>query len=531
MKKNFWKLFIIFGVLLCVFAFYGCGEEAETTLQSSETTSAEATESTSETDETTEKVKETTSAAEITSEAEETSVETTETEVKTVETSETEETSIETETTKAETEETSSENETLTAETDEISENVPDETSEETETHEEFETTEEGLVLGTYYLPYVTRYRPISLTFNENGTYIHNYVKETENERGKYDIVDGKLILEADDGSRFYLYSLYDNRLVLEGFTNKKENLGGNLWSYGMPYVLFLPNVSESDIIAATVMEYNGLDAPPTIEIYGEYDYKNNDHFNSFEQKAYAFMLSESTGGEPHGDRITSTSYTFTYADDREIMVYAEGELISLDVAYLQKIITEEDLLALLSNHSDCNIAHSYNAGEIVKDVSGGNKILYTCTLCDAEKTVSMPDDFSFALTWSFDGYYNSETGYMENGYNYTQDTKCETYMHLTQYELIDIYRLFYNGELFDITDSFVASDIMVEPEPSYVIEISYKAEGKEISFKIGGASYTTYKDWEVCSELGYAYEKIVKDYILSSEEYNSMPPNENLYE
>lgn len=142
MKKTFGKLFIIFGVLLCIFAFYGCGEEAETTLQSSEITTAEATESTSETDETTEKVKETTSAAEFTSEAEETSAENTETEKKTVETSEIEETSAQTEETTAETEVTSSETESLTesVETTEI-------TSEESSETEE-ETTEETWISG-----------------------------------------------------------------------------------------------------------------------------------------------------------------------------------------------------------------------------------------------------------------------------------------------------------------------------------------------------------------------------------------------
>ncbi len=515
MKMKFSKLFIIFGVLLCIFAFYGCGEEAESTLQSSEITTAEATETPSETDETTAEVKETSStAAETTSEAEETSAEPTETEAKTVDTSEIEETSVETEVT--------------SAEVDETTEEISCETSEEMP--EEIETTEEGLVIGTYYLPYVTRYCPTSLTFDKNGFYTHNYVNETENERGKYEIVDGKIILEADDGSRFYLYRLYDNRVVLEGFTSKKENLGGNLWSYGMPFVYFLQSVGVSEMLSATVMEYNDSETLPVIEkIYGEYDYKNNDHFNSFDQKAYAFMMSESDGGEPHSDRITSTDYTFTYADEREIMVYAEGELISLDVAYLSNIITEDDLLALLASHSDCNIAHSYNEGEIVQNLSGVEEILYTCTLCGTEETVSMPDDFTFTLTWSFDGYYDSETGYMENGYNYTQDTKCETTMHLTPHELLDIYRLFYNGELFDITEDFTASDILVEP--SYLIKISYKINGKENSFKIDGASYGTYKDWEVHTEFGYAYEKIVKDYILSSEEYKSMPRNENAYD
>ena len=59
MKMNLRKLFIICGVLLCIFAFYGC--EEETSSQSSETTIAESIEVTSETNETTSDMKETTS--------------------------------------------------------------------------------------------------------------------------------------------------------------------------------------------------------------------------------------------------------------------------------------------------------------------------------------------------------------------------------------------------------------------------------------------------------------------------------------
>lgn len=163
MKKNFWKLFIIFGVLLCIFAFYGC-EEAETTLQSSETTSAEATESTSETDEITEKVKETTSAAEITSEAEETSAETTETEVQTLETSEFEETSAQTEETTAETEVTSSETESFT-ESVETTEEITD----NDETLEESFILDEELVLELeYYLKNIyAEYDLIDVSFSD----------------------------------------------------------------------------------------------------------------------------------------------------------------------------------------------------------------------------------------------------------------------------------------------------------------------------------------------------------------------------
>lgn len=462
MKKNYSKLFILLGVLICILAFSGCAiliDDTET-VDESEKFSEESRDVLSD-------------------------------------------------------EEKNTNNYSVVGDTENTDE-------EETE-----ETAEEGLVPGTYYLPYIIRYYPTSLSFDENGNYEHSYYNDkTESERGRYEALDGKVILEADDGSRFYVYSIFKNRIVLEGFTNKKENLGGDLWSYEIPLVYFLPGASESEILAATVKEYDNSKALPTIErIYGEYEYEKD----SYIQKAYAFMVGKSNGGNPHGDWIINTDYTFAYGDEREIMVYAEGRIFDLDVAYLQNIITEDDLKALFESHRNCNIAHCYNEGVIVQNPSGTEEILYTCTLCGATKAVSMPDDFSFALTWSFDGYYNSETGHMENGYNYTLGTKCETTMYLTRRELLDIYRLFNNGEIFDITENFYASDALVEP--SYLIEISYKINGQETGFKIGGASYGTYRDWEVHPELGYYYEKIVEDYILNSEEYKSMPRNEKLYE
>ncbi len=138
MKKKFGKLFIIFGVLLCIFAFYGCGEEAESTDQSSETTESEVKETTSAEITFSEITSEETTAAEkeTSIETTEPGIETTETEVKTVETSETEETSDQTE-------EASSETESFT-ESVETTESTSEESSETEE-----ESTEETWISGT----------------------------------------------------------------------------------------------------------------------------------------------------------------------------------------------------------------------------------------------------------------------------------------------------------------------------------------------------------------------------------------------
>ena len=68
-------------------------------------------------------------------------------------------------------------------------------------------------------------------------------------------------------------------------------------------------------------------------------------------------------------------------------------------------------------------------------------------------------------------------------------------------------------------------------PSPSYTIKISYTVNGETVEFKIYGASYISYSEWSVYPEFGYAYYKVIDDYIISSEEYKELPPNQNLYD
>lgn len=136
---------------------------------------------------------------------------------------------------------------------------------------------------------------------------------------------------------------------------------------------------------------------------------------------------------------------------------------------------------------------------------------------------------FAFTCTFGFDGYYNSETGELRNGYNYDLDVECKTTLFQKQEELLNIYRILLNGKLFDIKQDFSVSEDLIEP--SYTIKISYKVNDVTINFKIYGASYISYNEWEVNSEFGYAYYKVLNDYILNSEEYKSLPVNQNKYE
>ena len=180
-----------------------------------------------------------------------------------------------------------------------------------------------------------------------------------------------------------------------------------------------------------------------------------------------------------------------------------------------------------------CGVNHSYNDGVYVAPIEPTpgdvGDMLYICSVCGHEEIVSLPQVFSFTITFGFDGYYNSETSELRNGYNEELNVECKTILKLSDEELYKIYGIFYIGSIIDNTNDINASEDLIEP--SYTIKISYSINYEERNFNIYGASYIDIEEWQEGYNIGYAYYKVLKDYILSSEEYKNLPPNTNLYE
>ncbi|MBQ8293478.1 MAG: hypothetical protein IJX78_06760 [Bacilli bacterium] len=151
---------------------------------------------------------------------------------------------------------------------------------------------------------------------------------------------------------------------------------------------------------------------------------------------------------------------------------------------------------------------------------------------CDTNMTSlpeEMPEDFSFALTFGFNGYYDSKTGVLKNGYNYDLDCECETTLLFTEQELKEIYEIFLEGSIDRWNEKLTVSDNLVNP--SYTIDIFFTANNKTIDITIYGASYISFDKWENGVKLGKAYYKIVNQYIKESEEYKALPENQILYD
>ena len=139
------------------------------------------------------------------------------------------------------------------------------------------------------------------------------------------------------------------------------------------------------------------------------------------------------------------------------------------------------------------------------------------------------PDDFSFELSFGFDGYYNSKTGVLKNGYNYDLDKECVTELFLTSEELSIIYKMLRKIMIDNIPKYLMVSNEFVEPSYDPFIKIEYNNYCKHVQFSNG--SYIKVDEWFYYKEFGEVYYTIVNEYIKSSEEFQSLPPNQNLYD
>ena len=384
-----------------------------------------------------------------------------------------------------------------------------------------------SLVLDYYWLPYESETDPYMIVLYQGDACEIKFMDSKKSDYYQhYYIKNQKLYIDINTASKYHVFYMTKNALIFD-----PEESTANLWdtmARSGPVVYFKSGVSQSEKLSIITMVGRNLEGTPTIEkIYGPY--KIGNRYNDNTDDMYAFIAKGVNGRESWSDKILGTDYTFTYTEGREILVYIRGMLLSLDEAFDRELITLDILAELYENNHDCAIEHAYDDGVLTKNEDGDDIILYTCLSCGVTKNIALPDDFSFSLTWGFDGKYDSESGQLVNGYNYELNSKCEGTLVLEHEELMNIYRVFYNGGLFDIKESFKASEMLYSP--SYTIEMSYTVNGEKITFSILGASYLSYSEWEIHSALGFAYDKVICEFITSSEEYKALPPNTNMYE
>lgn len=381
------------------------------------------------------------------------------------------------------------------------------------------------LIKGTYCLPYNSNTDPAYITFYNYGCCVIGYSSEKYSPYiQNYWIEDGKVYIDIESSDKVHVFTIYENALVFDSKLSTANLWDSTYYNRGA-VVYFLSGASTEEMLGTIVMANKGFESiTPVEKIYTTYEIEKAKITNN----AYAFITGEAAAGAEWSDKVLGTDLTFTYSDSREILIYSDGRLMTLNEAYDKGYITYEILKELNKDHHNCEIAHSFDDGVVLCDDSK-EEILYTCLICNATESVALPENFSFTLTYSFDLKYDSKTGHLKNGYNFDLDMPCQTTLIFDREELMNIYRILYNGNLTEIREDFDATDQLVVP--SYTINISYTIGEETVEFEIYGASYVSYSEWLVYPEFCYAYKKVVKEFILDSEEYKSMPPNQMVYE
>ena len=138
-----------------------------------------------------------------------------------------------------------------------------------------------------------------------------------------------------------------------------------------------------------------------------------------------------------------------------------------------------------------------------------------------------MPDDFSFSIHFDMDGYYDSKTKELKNGYNYDLDQECKTNLTLSNEELKEIYNKLRKLKFDTIPEDITVSLYPPKPHPVPYVEIRYGDYIHKVTM-LNVPSYNI-KEWTSYKNLGNVFNEIVEKYNKNKEEYKNLPDNQIL--
>lgn len=155
---------------------------------------------------------------------------------------------------------------------------------------------------------------------------------------------------------------------------------------------------------------------------------------------------------------------------------------------------------------------------------------LFTLIGCDSYNLpAEMPEDFSFSIRWGTDGKYDSSTKVLSNGYNSDLDVECKTELELSHKELKQIYKIIRKAKIDTYEETIIPDNNWTSPSTDLSISFSYN--DKKYSVTLVDSKLSDDMNLYINGrEVGEAIKKIVEKYILSSEEYKSLPENQKIY-
>ena len=282
------------------------------------------------------------------------------------------------------------------------------------------------------------------------------------------------------DGSRvvFNIIKFYrDDNSTLE-YKNKKFNYNTFMVvrHYSESQLGGIPMLKdeeiEDEIINAYVEKYELLETPTIGQL-----------FNSFvkdDKEVVPFIMGE------YGDAMvwseTVANIYFYYPDHRRIEVYYDNAIYTLQEAYNQGILTQQNLIDIAKEDDyDCKMGHSWDEGELTQVPGGGEVMLYTCLVCKETKTEDINNDIGYAcdvtITGEIDSLIENVSGI------YTAGTTLEIYSH----PLMDAdLAMYVNGEFHQIQDT-----VKIDGEYRWRYSLVLPYEDIVIEFKTVGIEYS----------------------------------------
>lgn len=141
-----------------------------------------------------------------------------------------------------------------------------------------------------------------------------------------------------------------------------------------------------------------------------------------------------------------------------------------------------------------------------------------------------MPEDFSFSIYWGFDGEYDSNTKVLSNGFNYDLNIECKTELELSNEQLQEVYEIIKKAKI-DIFDEVIKTKHEIGiPSSDLKITISYGNEKYTVTL-LNSYLNDDMDKYINGKQVGKAIKQIVENYIISSDEYKSLPENQLLYD
>ena len=141
-----------------------------------------------------------------------------------------------------------------------------------------------------------------------------------------------------------------------------------------------------------------------------------------------------------------------------------------------------------------------------------------------------MPEDFSFSIYWGFDGEYDSSTKVLSNGFNYDLNIECKTELELSKEQLKEVYEIIKKAKIDTFDEVIKTKYEIARPSSDLKIIISYGNEKYTVTLLHSNLNDDMDK-YLNGKQVGKAIKQIVENYIISSDEFKSLPENQLLYE